>query len=77
MPAARWSDSSCLSVRPQVQKTLLNCLLSTVHSLRAGPRAETTLTEDMIEFNEVRPPGASGAAPLLSFTETLQIQLIR
>ena len=64
----------------QVQKTLLNCLLSTVHSLRTGPRTESTLTEDIMEFNEVCPPGpAPGSAhtPLLSFTETLQIQLIR
>ncbi|XP_043188734.1 protein dopey-1-like [Amphibalanus amphitrite] len=72
--------------RCRVQKTLLNCLLSTVHSLRAGPRTDTTLTEDIIEFNEVCPPGPAGGGggvagsahtPLLSFTETLQIQLIR
>ena len=67
----------------QVQKTLLNCLLATVHSLRAGPRTETTLTEDIMEYNEVcppddpAPPGSAPQTPLLSFTETLQIQLIR
>ncbi|XP_037079103.1 LOW QUALITY PROTEIN: protein dopey-1-like [Pollicipes pollicipes] len=69
--------------RCKVQKTLLNCLLSTVHSLRAGPRAETTLTEDIMDFNEVWPPAptegaeAGRQAASLSFTETLQIQLIR
>lgn len=69
-------------LRLQVQKTLLNCLLSTVHALRAGPREATTLTEQIVQFNEVPPPAPAGedgrqGAPPLSFTETLQIQLIR